>query len=71
MYLFEASLKLRADALLQRKLDSLPNVTVITSAQTTEEPGDGVAAGDATSVPCKQVVIAMGERSCVLRPPTA
>jgi alkyl hydroperoxide reductase subunit AhpF len=39
LYLFAASLKLRADAVLQRKLDSLPNVTVITSAQTTEVPG--------------------------------
>lgn len=32
---------LRADAVLQRKLSSLPNVTVITSAQTTEVRGDG------------------------------
>ncbi len=32
---------LRADAVLQRKLHSLPNVTVITSAQTTEIHGDG------------------------------
>lgn len=32
---------LRADAVLQRKLHSLPNVTVITSAQTTEVTGDG------------------------------
>ncbi|MCY1413401.1 Alkyl hydroperoxide reductase subunit F [compost metagenome] len=32
---------MRADAVLQRKLHSLPNVTVITSAQTTEVTGDG------------------------------
>jgi len=32
---------LRADAVLQRKLRSLPNVTMITSAQTTEVVGDG------------------------------
>ncbi|MGB6103201.1 MAG: alkyl hydroperoxide reductase subunit F [Pusillimonas sp.] len=32
---------LRADAVLQRKLHSLPNVTVILSAQTTEIHGDG------------------------------
>jgi len=114
---------LRADAVLQRKLFSLPNVTVITQAQTTEVTGDGnkvnglrytdrssgearsvelegifvqigllpntdwlkgtvalsnrgeievdargqtsmpgvFAAGDATTVPYKQIVIAMGE----------
>jgi alkyl hydroperoxide reductase subunit F len=33
--------QLRADAVLQRKLHSLPNVTVITSAQTTEVTGNG------------------------------
>src|SRR5690606_30858495 len=33
--------ELRADAVLQRKLHSLPNVKVITSAQTTEVLGDG------------------------------
>jgi alkyl hydroperoxide reductase subunit F len=33
--------RLRADEVLQRKLHSLPNVTVITSAQTTEVYGDG------------------------------
>lgn len=32
---------LRADAVLQRKLESLPNVNVIKSAQTTEVQGDG------------------------------
>ena len=115
--------KLRADAVLQQKLRSLPNVTVIVSAQTTEVHGDGqkvnalsykdrgsgdvhrvelegvfvqigllpntdwlkgtvalsprgeieidargqtslpggFAAGDATTVPYKQIIIAMGE----------
>ena len=33
--------QLRADAVLQNKLNSLPNVTVIKSAQTTEVTGDG------------------------------
>jgi alkyl hydroperoxide reductase subunit F len=33
--------ELRADAVLQRKLRSLPNVDIITSAQTTEVTGDG------------------------------
>ena len=33
--------QLRADAVLTRKLHSLPNVTVVTSAQTTEVIGDG------------------------------
>ena len=123
--LLEFDSKLRADAVLQRKLYSLPNVTVITSAQTTEVTGDGAkvnglrykdrnsgearnielegifvqigllpntdwlkgtvalsnrgeievdargqtsvpgvfAAGDATTVPYKQIVIAMGEGS--------
>ena len=39
--LLEFDNKLRADAVLQRKLNSLPNVTVITQAQTTEVTGDG------------------------------
>ncbi|MDB5842022.1 MAG: ahpF [Herminiimonas sp.] len=39
--LLEFAGELRADAVLQRKLRSLPNVTVITSAQTTEVHGDG------------------------------
>ena len=37
----EFGAELRADAVLQRKLRSLANVTVITSAQTTEIHGDG------------------------------
>jgi alkyl hydroperoxide reductase subunit F len=123
--LLEFDSMLRADAVLQRKLFSLPNVTVITQAQTTEVTGDGekvnglvykdrasgesrkielegifvqigllpntdwlkgtvalsnrgeievdargqtsvpgvFAAGDATTVPYKQIVIAMGEGS--------
>ena len=39
--LLEFDTKLRADAVLQRKLNSLPNVKVITNAQTTEVTGDG------------------------------
>jgi len=123
--LLEFAPQLRADAVLQRKLHSLPNVTVVTDAQTTEVVGNGervvalrytdrrsgearelalaglfvqigllpntgwlagtvglskhgeievdargqtsvpgvFAAGDATTVPYKQIVIAMGEGS--------
>lgn len=39
--LLEFDSKLRADAVLQRKLYSLPNVEVITSALTSEVKGDG------------------------------
>ena len=39
--LVEFDPQLRADAILTRKLSSLPNVTVITGAQTTEVLGDG------------------------------
>jgi alkyl hydroperoxide reductase subunit F len=39
--LIEFDSQLRADAVLQRKLNSLSNVTVITSALTTEVHGDG------------------------------
>ncbi|GAB7562569.1 alkyl hydroperoxide reductase subunit F [Methylobacillus methanolivorans] len=39
--LIEFNGELRADAVLQKKLFSLPNVTVITGAQTTEINGDG------------------------------
>lgn len=39
--LLEFDSKLRADAVLQKKLHSLPNVTVITEAHTTEVTGDG------------------------------
>jgi alkyl hydroperoxide reductase subunit F len=123
--LIEFDARLRADEVLQRKLNSLANVTIITSALTTEVLGDGAkvtglsyqdrtdgsvhkvdlegifvqiglvpntewlkgtvalsprgeievdvrgqtsvpgvfAAGDATTVPFKQIVIAMGEGS--------
>ncbi len=39
--LLEFDANLRADAVLQRKLHSLPNVTVLTSALTSEVTGDG------------------------------
>ncbi len=39
--LIEFDSQLRADAVLQRKLNSLPNVTIVTSGQTTEVHGDG------------------------------
>jgi len=39
--LIEFDSQLRADAVLQRKLNSLPNVSVITSALTTQVLGDG------------------------------
>lgn len=39
--LIEFDSQLRADAVLQKKLNSLPNVTVVVSAQTTEVHGDG------------------------------
>ena len=39
--LLEFDGRLRADEVLQRKLRSLPNVTVLTSARTTEVRGDG------------------------------
>ena len=39
--LLEFDARLRADDVLQRKLKSLPNVTVVTAAKTTEVTGDG------------------------------
>ncbi len=39
--LIEYAADLRADAVLQRKLASLPNVDIVTSALTTEVTGDG------------------------------
>ena len=39
--LIEFGAELRADAVLQRKLKSLANVTIVTEAQTTEITGDG------------------------------
>jgi alkyl hydroperoxide reductase subunit F len=41
--LVEFDAALRADDVLQRRLRTLPNVTVVTSAQTTEVIGDGSA----------------------------
>ncbi|MES2944454.1 MAG: alkyl hydroperoxide reductase subunit F [Pseudomonadota bacterium] len=43
--LIEYDTALRADAVLQRKLNSLPNVTVFTNAQTTEITGDQKVTG--------------------------
>ena len=39
--LIEYDPQLRADAVLVRKLQSLPNITIVTNAQTTEVKGDG------------------------------
>ncbi|MEO8407078.1 MAG: alkyl hydroperoxide reductase subunit F [Oxalobacteraceae bacterium] len=60
--LLEFGAELRADAVLQRKLHSLPNVTVITSAQTTAVHGDGnkvtgLSYKDLTSDALKQVAL--------------
>ena len=41
VWVIEYDGQLRADAILKAKLQSLPNVTVITAAQTTEITGDG------------------------------
>ena len=43
--LVEFDTKLRADAVLQRKLESLPNVTVLVNAQTTSITGDAKVNG--------------------------
>ncbi|HRD34849.1 MAG TPA: alkyl hydroperoxide reductase subunit F [Rhodocyclaceae bacterium] len=60
--LLEFDAKLRADAVLQAKLKSLPNVTIITQAQTTEINGDGqrvngLAYKDRASEEIKQVAL--------------
>ena len=62
--------ELKADAVLQRKLHSLPNVTVITNAQTTEVTGDGNrvtglkytdrATGDAQDIALEGVFVQIG-----------
>ncbi|RYF01191.1 MAG: alkyl hydroperoxide reductase subunit F [Comamonadaceae bacterium] len=54
--------ELKADAVLQRKLHSLPNVTVILNAQTTEVNGDGqkvtgITYKDRTNDEVKQVAL--------------
>jgi alkyl hydroperoxide reductase subunit F len=41
VWVIEYDAQLRADAILKAKLQSLPNVTIITGAQTTEITGDG------------------------------
>ena len=59
--LVEYDTALRADAVLQRKLHSLPNVTVLTNAQTTEITGDktvhGLAYKDRASGDVHQVAL--------------
>ncbi len=62
--------ELKADAVLQRKLHSLPNVTVITNAQTTEVTGDGSrvnglhytdrATGDAQDIALEGIFVQIG-----------
>jgi alkyl hydroperoxide reductase subunit F len=74
--LLEFDGKLRADAVLQKKLFSLPNVTVVTQALTTEVTGDGKkvnglvytdrTSGERTSVDSK----ASSCRSACCRTPT-
>ncbi|MGJ7522272.1 alkyl hydroperoxide reductase subunit F [Variovorax sp. LT1P1] len=68
--LIEFDTQLRADAVLQRKLQSLPNVTIHTNAQTTEITGDGQkvnglvykdrASGQSHTVPLEGVFIQIG-----------
>jgi len=41
VWVIEYDAQLRADAILKAKLQSLPNVTIITAAQTTEITGNG------------------------------
>jgi alkyl hydroperoxide reductase subunit F len=68
--LIEFDTKLRADAVLQRKLASLPNVAAILNAQTTEVTGDGQkvnglaykdrASGEAKQVELEGVFVQIG-----------
>ena len=68
--LLEFAPELKADAVLQRKLHSLPNVTVITNAQTTEVTGDGSrvtglkytdrATGDAQDIALEGIFVQIG-----------
>ncbi|MEG0413434.1 MAG: alkyl hydroperoxide reductase subunit F, partial [Comamonas sp.] len=58
----EFAAELKADAVLQKKLHSLPNVTVILNAQTTEVNGDGkkvtgITYKDRTTDEIKQIVL--------------
>ena len=68
--LIEFDTKLRADAVLQRKLKSLPNVTVILNAKTTEVLGDGArvtgltyedrASGEKHTLPLEGIFVQIG-----------
>ncbi|MDP1028352.1 alkyl hydroperoxide reductase subunit F [Sphingomonas sp. KR1UV-12] len=68
--LIEYAADLKADAVLQRKLASLPNVTVVTSALTTEVVGDGTrvtalhykdrTTGAAHEIPLEGVFVQIG-----------
>jgi alkyl hydroperoxide reductase subunit F len=68
--LIEWDTKLRADAILQNKLSSLPNVTVVTNAQTTEVLGDGAkvsalaytdrGTGEAKSIELEGIFVQIG-----------
>jgi NADH-dependent peroxiredoxin subunit F len=68
--LLEFGTELRADAVLQRKLRSLKNVTIITQAQTTEVTGDGkkvnglvykdLSSGEAKRVELEGVFVQIG-----------
>ena len=68
--LIEFDSQLRADAVLQRKLHCLPNVRVITSAQTTEVTGDGAkvnglvykdrASGDLHTIELEGIFVQIG-----------
>jgi NADH-dependent peroxiredoxin subunit F len=68
--LLEYDSKLRADAVLQRKLFSLPNVSVITNAQSTEVTGDDSkvnglrytdrASGDARQIELEGIFVQIG-----------
>jgi alkyl hydroperoxide reductase subunit F len=50
--LFQFDTALKADAVLQKKLRTLTNVTIITSAQTTEITGDGIKMNGLTYTDC-------------------
>ena len=68
--LIEYDTQLRADAVLQKKLQSLPNVKVILNAQTTEITGDGQkvnglrykdrATGESHNVPLAGIFVQIG-----------
>ncbi|MBB5498190.1 alkyl hydroperoxide reductase subunit F [Paraburkholderia sp. MM5384-R2] len=68
--LLEFGATLRADEVLQRKLRSMPNVTVVTQAQTTEITGDGkkvnglvykdLASGEVKTVELEGVFVQIG-----------